>query len=98
MSEILTGHAEGGSRSELVSHAKELAEAYYGGKCVEVKLGTAQGTMYRTELTGTITTFSADFLAREKHRMSKPSFGFPRCQECDRTSDNVAPVAAWADA
>lgn len=95
MSEILNGHAEGGSRSELVSSAMELAEAYYGSECVEVKLGTAEGTMYKTELTGTITTFSADFRAREMHRMSSPTRGFPRCRDCDRTFDAVEATSVW---
>lgn len=98
--EALSGGVSGGSRAELTKKAREVAALYFGTRpsCVAVRLADAQCEKLQRVADGTLSgEFSAAFDALEDHRVETPSYGFPKCRDCERESNarDSLPRANW---
>lgn len=76
----LHGFSEGRTRQEIRTRATEQATTYYGTGCVKITLSNERATEI---------TFSANWEAEEKHRWETPTYGFPKCVQCNKRSDEL---------
>lgn len=87
----LTGTGGGSTRAAIITQAKETAAAYYGTQCVSVELSNEESN--RNDIYGggapepirTTIGFTASWTADIQHRWTKPTYGFPKCSNCQRT-------------
>lgn len=97
--EILKGGANGGNRAEILKTAREVAAQYFGTPCVDVRLRDA-GSDRIDRLDGEVVggLFHADFDAQEDHRLETPTYGFPKCTGCGKTTSLAnLPRANWEE-
>lgn len=91
--ETLKGQVEGVDRAALLSSARQTASIYFGTNCVDVRLSS----VYVRDIED-IVSFLALFEAQENHELRTPTYGFPQCVGCKKTTSTaILPRAEWVD-
>lgn len=96
--EILKGGAEGSDRAAILTKAREVAAVYFGTKCVDVRLRDAGAERLDMENGAVTGVFHANFDAQEDHALETPTYGFPKCRGCGKTTSlSSLPRAEWPE-